>query len=118
MSRPPAAKPNQKMKPFLVADGCSIGDNNGVRRNGLRTTSKKMYPGATADTIMLTRDQAQYYMKKGLIQLELPEFEDDDEPSESDTAKAGSGPKVEGSGDADSGADAAQKSPQTKKHNL
>lgn len=104
MARFPAARPGQKTKKFFVSPGARIGDPKG--------SGKQLVEG---DEIELTKDQAEFLMKLRVIDVELPDFGDDDEPTtteakstDGDTSKEGAGDQAEGGGDAPAGADAGQ----------
>lgn len=113
MSRPPARKKGQATKEFTVADGRSIGDNDNIRRDG-RFVNAKHYD--EADKIRLTKDQAEFHMRRGNITLELPDFDDDDDTS--DTAKAGDGQKADTQGTDPVGDVLAAKAPEKTKPQL
>lgn len=94
MARCPTKEKGDKTKKFAVTKGFRIGDPNKEGRNIIEG----------GQMIELTEAQARYFLKMGAIQLELDFGDADPKPDDSDTAKAGSGDKTEGSGEQDAGA--------------
>ncbi|NKB39447.1 MAG: hypothetical protein GKR86_00045 [Ilumatobacter sp.] len=84
MPRPPAAKPDEPTKTFVVCKHRIIFDNDGVRKVG-------------GDTIELTFPQAKFHKAKGTIEVPLEEFEDDTPATTVPQASAGG--QADGSGE-------------------
>lgn len=89
MSRPPAAGPKEKVRPYIVSAGCIIGGYDGKRREG-------------GDSILLTTKQATYFNNLGMVFRPIVDEEDEPDDTEADTRKAEQVTKTHGVGDGDS----------------
>jgi len=85
MARPPIAKDDEQTRQFVVSNGHAMIDFDGIRCEA-------------GDTIMLTKEQAAYYQKRGSVHVDMEDIFDA-EPK-TDTAEVGSGAQTDGQGDA------------------
>ena len=105
MPRPPALKPNEKTKTFMVKHGHMIADNDGVMRIGKGTLpAKDDIPGN--DLIELSYEQAKYYRKLDKIEVPLEDFSDDAD-NKANPDKAEPGDQAERAGESDLGTPSA-----------
>lgn len=115
-TRTPAPKGPTKV--FRVAPGCIITDNDGVRKFGPLTAKYQNDPD-NGDTVELSKSQAEHFMSRGQIEIELPDFEDETyDDTAANTEEGGDGAEADGGGEPDLGGDADKPVPSPKTRKL